>query len=102
MTNYKKGDTLSIPKGVYIWRRMNTAEIDAWRQDPSHQGPGEDGESQLRPEMTFIRLPADTQFCVKTARIAAPGNWRTVPKCMTVVAGDDQEYWVERRHLSKE
>lgn len=97
--SFKKGDTVEIPEGTWVWRRMNTSEIDEWRQDPSHQGPGEDGESQLRPDMIYLKVQSPKPFTVRAARIVAPGNWRTIPKCMALVDSSGQEYWVERRHL---
>lgn len=87
-----KGDLVKLVKldkyptltGVTGWRRLNEAELRAWRDSPDSKGMTCDGETKLPPRDRGFHLDYGTMGVVVRARCAAPDGWGTTSGCCQI------------------
>ena len=77
-------DKFPMSSGVNAWRRLNAAELQAWRDSPDSKGMTCDGETKLPPRDKGFRLEQGTLGVVIRARVAAPDGWGTASGCCQI------------------
>ena len=79
------------------WRRVNSAEYQAWRDSDESKGMDDAGESKLPPRDTHITLVLDRPYEVVRGRVSASYSYGKRTGCMELqcyVTGE--RFYVER------